>query len=99
MKTQQTYIPALRYRFLTPLYDFVLRRLMQEERFKRILVQEASIFPGQHVLDLGCGTATLTVMIKQTNPQASVTGLDGDVQVLKIGREKAKKANVELVLD
>ena len=99
MKTERTYIPALRFRWLTPLYDPILRWLMREERFKRTLIQEASIQPGQQVLDLGCGTATLTVMIKQAHPQAVVTGLDGDPQVLKIGRDKAKKARVDLTLD
>jgi ubiquinone/menaquinone biosynthesis C-methylase UbiE len=99
MKTNSPYIPALRWKGLTPLYDAVLRWVMQEENFKRALIRQAHIQPGQQVLDLGCGTATLTVMVKQAHPDAVVTGLDGDPEVLRIGRSKAQKAGVTLTLD
>ena len=98
-KTNAPYIPALRWKGLTPFYDVLLRWVMQEEHFKRELIRQAQIQPGQHVLDLGCGTATLAVMVKQAYPDALVTGLDGDPQVLQIGRAKAKKAGVALTLD
>lgn len=99
MKTNSTYIPALRWNGLTPLYDAVLRYVMQEYRFKNELIRQAQIQPGQHVLDLGCGTATLTVMVKQAHPDAHITGLDGDPAVLHIGRAKADKFGVSLTLD
>jgi ubiquinone/menaquinone biosynthesis C-methylase UbiE len=93
------YIPALKFRWLTPLYDPLLRWVMQEESFKRQLIHQAQITPGQRVLDLGCGTATLTIMLKQAQPEADVVGLDGDPEVLAIGREKIAKAGVEVRLD
>lgn len=99
MKTEPGYIPALRFRLLTPFYDFVLRWLMREQRFKAALVQAADIQSEQHVLDLGCGTATLTLMIKQKHPQAIVTGIDGDAQVLSIARAKARRVGVSINLD
>ena len=43
------------------------------------------------VLDLGCGTGTLTVMGKQAVPNAEVIGLDGDSNVLAIARAKAEQ--------
>jgi len=93
------YIPALGHKWLTPLYDPLLRWGMREEQFKRALVAQAQIAPGYRVLDLGCGTATLTILIKQLHPEATVIGLDGDPQVLEIGRAKAMKARVALALD
>lgn len=99
MNTSSTYIPALRWRGLTPLYDLVLSWGMREKRFKQELIRQANIQPGQAVLDLGCGTATLTVMLKQAHPDAAITGLDGDPAVLEIGRVKAEKAGVQLTLD
>lgn len=99
MKTEHKYIPALRFHWLTPLYDPLLRWLMQEERFKQTLIQEANIQSGQQVLDLGCGTATLTIMIKKACPQTIVTGLDADPQVLKAAQIKAEKAGVNLTLE
>jgi len=90
------YIPALSFRWLTPLYDPLLKWIMHEETFKRKLVQEANIEPGMNVLDLGCGTGTLTIMLKQRVPQASVIGLDGDSEVLNIARSKANQAGVDI---
>lgn len=99
MTKHEPYIPALGVDWLTPLYDPLLRWVMREEQFKRYLVKQARIEPGQRVLDLGCGTATLTILIKQTHPEAVVIGLDGDLKVLEIGRAKAHRAGVEIVLD
>jgi len=99
MAKNEKYIPALRFRWLTPLYDPILRWVMREEHFKQQLIRQAQIQAEQQVLDLGCGTATLTILIKLAHPEAEVTGLDGDPQVLAIGRAKAAKAGVVITLD
>jgi trans-aconitate 2-methyltransferase len=39
------------------------------------------------VYDLGCGTGTATVMLKQRWPEARVTGLDGSDAMLERARE------------
>ena len=93
------YIPALGHDSLTPLYDPLLRWIIREETFKRALIAQANIAAGQRVLDLGCGTATLTLLLKQAQPAADVVGLDGDPRVLEIGRAKAEKAGVSITLD
>jgi ubiquinone/menaquinone biosynthesis C-methylase UbiE len=90
------YIPALGFRWLTPAYDAVLRWGMREEAFKRRLIERLGLQAGQQVLDLGCGTGTLTVMLKASQPAADITGLDGDAQVLSIARLKAERAGTEI---
>jgi len=92
--TTKRYIPALSFRLLTPLYDPILKWVMREDVFKRKLVSQARILPGMKVLDLGCGTGTLTMMLKEEYPNASITGLDGDPQVLDIAREKSGNLNI-----
>jgi len=99
MSQKDRYIPAFGHERLTPLYDPLLKWVMREETFKRELIRQANIGKGQRVLDLGCGTATLTLLVKQTHPDADVVGLDGDTQVLEIGRSKAVKAGVSITLD
>lgn len=89
MSKPTRYIPALSFRWLTPLYDAVLKWVMREDTFKRELVQQLNIQPGMKVLDVGCGTGTLTLMLKQSHPFAEITGMDGDPQVLRIAREKS----------
>jgi len=99
MINDKPYIPALRFRFLTPLYDPVLRWGMRELTFKRRLIEEARIASGFHVLDLGCGTGTLTVLLKQTHPEAEIIGMDGDPTMLKIARAKAALQNLTIPFD
>src|SRR5512135_3086434 len=93
------YIPALHYRLLTPLYDPVLKFVMREETFKLRLVERVHLLQGQRVRDLGCGTGTLTVMLKRSAPAAHITGMDGDEKVLAIARAKAGQAGVEIRWD
>ncbi len=99
MDKSDKYIPALGHDRLTPLYDPLQRWVMRESKFKRHLVSQAQIQAGYRVLDLGCGTATLTILIKQTQPGADVVGIDADPKVLEIGRAKVAKAGVDIVLD
>lgn len=58
---REHYTPALRFGWLTSLYDPVIGWTMREAAFKRRLVGKAGIKPSHRVLDLGCGTATLTI--------------------------------------
>lgn len=96
---QKGYIPALGYHWLTFLYDPILRWTMRETTFKTQLVKQADIRPGQRVLDLGCGTATLTLLVKELYPKAEVIGLDGDPEVLQIAKNKAAEARLAIQLD
>lgn len=93
------YIPALRYEWLTGFYDTVMDKLMRENTFKQALVRQARVARGHRVLDLGCGTATLTLMIKQAHPETQVTGLDGDPKALRIARDKVASSGLKIALD
>ncbi len=97
-KRANDYIPALKYEWLTPVYDSVLHFTLREATFKRTLIQQADIENSQRVLDLGCGTATLTLLMKETYPGADVFGLDGDPKVLEIARTKLAHAHVGVTL-
>lgn len=93
---QAKYIPALGSRRLTPLYDMMMRLVMRESTFKGRLVRQADIEKGHRVLDLGCGTATLTIMIKRAQPEAEVVGLDVDPDILRIGYAKTLRAGKDI---
>ncbi len=64
------FIPALSFDFLTPLYDPVVALTTREKAFKTELVRQIDLQPGQRALDLGCGTATLTIALKDKCPLA-----------------------------
>ena len=85
---RRTYIPAATYDWLLPLYD-VFGRLFGSEAAHRQLVDQVDVEPGQHVLDIGCGTGNLTLLIKRSQPNAEVVGLDPDPKALARARRKA----------
>lgn len=93
------YIPALRYHWLTTFYDPLLRWTLREPTFKGQLLRQARIEGGHRVLDLGCGTGTLTLLIKSHYPKAEVLGLDADPKALEVARAKAIRARLNVRLD
>ncbi len=99
MKKADKYIPALGFHSLTRLYDALIKCFMPESGFKRRLVNQAKIRKNDRILDLGCGTGTLTILIKQLYPDTEVFGVDADEKVLQIAEEKAAKAGAHLRLN
>lgn len=93
------YVPAATFDFLLPLYDPALRWLTREHEFKTRLLEQAELRPGHRVLDLGCGTATLSLLAKQREPRAELFALDGDAKVLAIARDKIAASGLSIRLD
>lgn len=96
---RERFIPALRFRFLTPLYDTVVAHTTREATFKRRVLERAAIEEGERVLDLACGTGTLAVQVAGEVRGAHVTGVDGDPEILERARAKVASAGVEVALD
>ena len=90
------FIPALRFKVLTRFYDPVVRLTTRERSVKSALIDYARVPQGATVVDLGCGTGTLTVWLKQQNPGARVIGLDADPAILEFARAKAVVAGVDI---
>ena len=88
--------PVLILDWLTPFYDRFVKLFLREGRFKRDLIACARIAAGHRVLDLGAGTGTLAIMIKRVQPDAQVTGLDADPEILEIARVKALRAGADV---
>lgn len=93
------YIPALGYNALTPFYDKVVGLTTREKIFKTALVEQAQVRAGHRVLDLACGTATLTILLKNAAPEAEIIGVDGDPKILKLAKNKAQKENLDIRFD
>jgi len=99
MKTQtkEKYIPALSFDFLTPFYDSAVKLTTREKLFKGKLAEQIEINPNGRLLDLACGTATLTLALKQKFPQAEIHGLDGDPNILRLARNKTSNNKAEII--
>jgi ubiquinone/menaquinone biosynthesis C-methylase UbiE len=95
---RRTYLPAAGHDWFLPLYDpFV--KLFGGDRARRALLDQSSLRPGQRVLDIGCGTGTLALLMKRLHPDVDVTGLDPDPKALTRARRKAERDAVSIRLD
>lgn len=94
-----TFVPALGHPLVARLYDPLLRLTLRERAFKSALVEQAAIGPGERVLDVGCGTATLTLLAKRAQPRAHVSGLDIDPVMLELARRKVLRSGLKVSLD
>ena len=92
--TDTPYVPALGYNWLTALYDPLLAFTTRERTFKQRLIEQVQLTPGQEVLDLGCGTGTLSLWLKTQAPEAQITAIDGDPKILAIAQKKASQAGL-----
>jgi cyclopropane fatty-acyl-phospholipid synthase-like methyltransferase len=97
-KPSSSFVPALGFDLLTPLYDPLIRLALREGEVKRRLVEQARIAPGMTVVDFGCGTGTLVLLLKQMHPGARVIGVDVDARILEIARKKLDDAGVDVEL-
>jgi ubiquinone/menaquinone biosynthesis C-methylase UbiE len=97
--SESRYVPALGFHWLTRYYDAVVGTTARERSVKQALINQARVEPGQRVLDLASGTGTLAIWIKQHQPQAEVTGVDGDPAILSLSSRKAQKAHVSVQFD
>jgi ubiquinone/menaquinone biosynthesis C-methylase UbiE len=84
-------------RFLpTSAYDRLLALLTREARWRRQLLATLAPHNGERILDVGCGTGSFAVLIKQAAPGAEVVGLDPDDDARRIAKAKAHAAGVEI---
>ena len=75
------YLPAAGRDSLLWLYD-PLTRLFGADKVFRSFLEQAELQADHSVLDVGCGTGTLAVLLKRLHPRIAVTGLDPDPRAL-----------------
>lgn len=93
------YLPAVRFDFLTPLFDVFVRGTTRERTFKQRLLDQAGLEGALDVLDLGSGTGTLAIWAKKREPALSIRGLDGDSAIIAQAVRKAERASVDIAFD
>src|SRR5215217_4616678 len=84
------YIPAARWGLLTRLYDPVLAVTMRERRWRGKMLDrvDADLSEGGVAVDLGCGTGTFALALAARRRDSTVTGVDGDAEILALARGK-----------
>ncbi len=90
-----TFVPAAGRHGLTSLYDPVVALTMRESTFRSRLVAQVAAGDPATVLEIGCGTGSLTTRLAQALPAASVTGLDPDPAVLARAQAKDRARRIK----
>jgi len=84
-----------------------LERLIQQGRFLGDLTEHllrlAGLGPGMHVLDVGCGTGDVCLLLagRLVGPEGAVTGVDVSAEAIAVARERTRSgglANVEFIV-
>jgi ubiquinone/menaquinone biosynthesis C-methylase UbiE len=95
---RRPYIPAAGRDWLLVFYD-PISKLLGTEAAHRELIEQARLRPGQRVLEIGCGTGNLTLLVKALHPAVDVVGLDPDPKALDRARRKLDRQRASVTLD
>lgn len=79
-------------------YDSIMQYLLPPNEYivRQALIDAIQVQP-RRILDLGCGTGSTTLILKQAFPQAEVIGLDLSAYMLVIADNKANSAGLEII--
>jgi ubiquinone/menaquinone biosynthesis C-methylase UbiE len=76
-----------------------MAKVLGADAARRLLVEQIACRAGDRVLEIGCGTGSLLLAVKRSQPGAEVVGLDPDAAALAIARRKADRAGVRVQTD
>ncbi len=78
---------------IAPRYDFLNRLLSLgiDQQWRQFVGRRLADLEHPQVLDVACGTADLSLAIRQSNRQAKVVGLDFSTQMLTLAQEKIRQ--------
>jgi ubiquinone/menaquinone biosynthesis C-methylase UbiE len=81
-----------------PYYDFMVEitSLGHASMLRRMTVDNAQIRPGDQVLDVGCGTGEVALLVKTRTKADKVHGIDPDPEMIAVARSKAARKKLEV---
>jgi ubiquinone/menaquinone biosynthesis C-methylase UbiE len=68
----------------------------REKEIRRMTVEMAGIKPGDNVLEIGCGTGSLTLVAKAQAGQGNVCGIDAAPEMVEVARGKAARTGTSI---
>lgn len=90
------FTPALGHAALPPFYDNAIALMTREGRWRNALVNRVNPGASDRILDVGCGTGSLAIMLNRRAPSSVIAGLDPDADVLRRASQKANQAGAKI---
>jgi len=92
--SEHTFTPALGRLGPARYFDAVVA-LARDRLWRALTVMYLGPRPGEVILDVGCGTGTLAVLLSRVEPRARIIGVDPDPDVLAVAESKAGASGVD----
>lgn len=75
-------------------YDLGCYFIGMGSHFRRKTLQHTQLKPGEHVLDVGCGTGVLTrLAAEEVGNDGEVIGIDASAEMIQVAKRKAAKVH------
>ncbi|MBE9546263.1 MAG: class I SAM-dependent methyltransferase [Proteobacteria bacterium] len=78
------------------IYDPLLRLSVDERRFRGRLTELAELKGDEQVLDIGCGTGTLDLMLFKLLDNGSICGIDVSSEMVKQAKRKTQRSGCKI---
>lgn len=90
---ERAFTPALGRVMHARFYDPIIA-LTGQRRWRGLVLAQLAPRADDVIVDVGCGTGTMALMLRQAAPAARILGLDPDPDVLAISRRNAADAGL-----
>ena len=94
--TETAYTPALGHARLSGFYDLAIALWTRERRWRSAFLEQLSPQDTEVLIDIGCGTGALTVLIKTRAPMAEVLGIDPDPDILARAQARSQALGLSI---
>ncbi len=94
-EAEPTFTPALGKPAFTSDYDRIISVMTREKKWRSLMLSELQPKAGNVVVDLGSGTGTFAIQVKEKEPGCRVIAVDPDPEVRAIAQEKVDDVQIE----
>lgn len=81
----------------TPFYDLIMKAWGFDYQYHQIIITLSGIKNSDCILDLGCGSGSLSTAIADYYSNCKITGIDPDPKILEMARKKSDKRSINFI--